>query len=70
VTWTFLRAHEQFGIPHTHQVWPDTETTMNLVLREAGVRPRRIGRETNSERHLDESVTPRHHPLDRGRLLR
>jgi hypothetical protein len=63
VTWSFLRAHQQFGIPHTHQAWPDTETTMNLVLRAAGVRPRLIGRETNYERHLDENLDhPRSFP--------
>lgn len=56
VTWSFERAHVQFGIPRSTPAWPDTETCMNLVLRATGVQPRLIGWEENYKRHVDENL--------------
>ena len=54
--WDFERAHSQFGVPRGTNGWPDTETTFNLVLRGAGIKPRLIGHEENFKRHVDENV--------------
>lgn len=56
VTWSMERARAMIPPREVGEGWPDTETGMNLVLREAGVRPRLIGNETNFERHVDENV--------------
>ena len=57
VTWSFERAHWQFGIPRGATMgWPDTETCFNLCLRAAGLKPVLIGAETNYERHKDSNV--------------
>jgi GT2 family glycosyltransferase len=56
VSWSFERAHVQFGIPRSSPAWPDTETCMNLVLRQAGVQPLLIGQEENYRRHVDENL--------------
>jgi hypothetical protein len=56
VTWSIRRAASQWGEPRTRGVWPDTETTMNFVLRDAGIKPKLIGHETNGERFVDTNV--------------
>lgn len=56
VTWSFDRGHYEFGMSRSTQSWPDTETCMNLVLRQAGVKPLLIGAETNFERFTDKYV--------------
>lgn len=56
ITWSFERAHTQFGIARSGMSWPDTETGMNLQLRALGIPPVLIGKETNYERHVDDNL--------------
>jgi hypothetical protein len=63
VTWSFERAHYQFGVDRTRACWPDTETGFNLALRAAGIEPHLIGDETNFERFVDRNLDhPRSYP--------
>ena len=55
--WSIQRACEMLGIPaDTRHGWPDTETGINLILREHGIEPVLIGTEKNGERTVDDNI--------------
>lgn len=66
-SWSFERAHYQFGIPRDGTMgWPDTETCFGMCLRAVGIKPVLIGAETNYERHIDQYIDhPRSYPGSR-----
>lgn len=50
--WSMRRGHNAFGLPRGKtdtNGWPDTETCFAEILRDAGVEPVYLGRETNGE---------------------
>jgi hypothetical protein len=58
VTWSVERAYNQFGVPRGEMTggWPDTEGLLNLILKEAGIKPVLIGKDTNLENFIDERI--------------
>lgn len=58
VTWSIERAYNQFGVPRGNMTggWPDTEGLLNLILKEAGIKPVLIGKDTNAERFTDDRI--------------
>lgn len=55
-SWSFERAHNQFGSTRSTQGWPDTETAFGLLLKSLGLYPTLIGEETNFERFEDANL--------------
>jgi hypothetical protein len=55
-SWSFERAHHQFGSTRSTQGWPDTETAFGLLLKSLGLWPVLIGQETNFERFEDDNL--------------
>src|SRR5690606_17399257 len=73
--WSLRRAANAFGMRRsadpTTPGWPDTETCIGLILKDAGITPKFLGRETNDENQETEywiharsrnalGMTPRH----------
>lgn len=57
VTWSLQRYYASNGQPpQPTSGWPDTESTMGLCLRQAGIRPLLIGPESNYRRHVDKNL--------------
>jgi hypothetical protein len=54
--WSMDRAREMLGTRNDAAGWPDTETCLNLILRQHGIRPYLIGSEANDERHVDHNI--------------
>lgn len=55
-SWSIQRACEMLNIPPKSAGWPDTETCLNLMLRQYGIAPTLIGTEVNDQRHVDENI--------------
>lgn len=55
-SWSFERAHNQFGSTRSTQGWPDTETAFGLLLKSLHIKPHLIGEETNFDRFEDDNL--------------
>jgi hypothetical protein len=59
LTWTMRRSlylGEPIDLSQDPCGWPDTETTMNRVLRAHGIKPLLVGHEENHLRTIDENI--------------
>jgi len=58
ITWDMQRCMMRSDMKRRNDLraWPDTETGFNLLLREAGITPKIIGREWNIQRNLDDKI--------------
>lgn len=58
ITWSLERAYNQFDVPRGAMTggWPDTEGLLNLLLKQAGMKPALIGKDTNFERFVDDNI--------------
>jgi hypothetical protein len=55
LTWSFERYYEENGYPRGMTTgWPDTESTVNSILKKLGVKPKLLGDEPNYRRHKTE----------------